>query len=105
MSGGSMDYLYRRVQDATFRSSSVERRAFRAHLLRVAKALRAIEWNDSGDGADDESDAIRACLRASDCLEQAIRDAKDAEAALALEICRALELQNGGFSQPSKETA
>lgn len=98
-----MDYLYQRVQDATFRSSSVERRAFRAHLLLVAKALRAIEWNDSGDGDDSESAAIRACLNSADCLGQAIQDAKRAEDSLSLEICRGLELQNGG--PPIKKAA
>jgi hypothetical protein len=34
----------------------------RRHLNLVAKALRAIEWNDSGDGDDREDEAIRACL-------------------------------------------
>lgn len=36
------------------------RRAFIAHLRLIAAAMRAIEWEDSGDGADEEA-AIRAC--------------------------------------------
>jgi hypothetical protein len=35
------------------------RRALVAHLRLVAEAMRSVEWEDSGDGADEES-AIRA---------------------------------------------
>jgi hypothetical protein len=38
------------------------RKKFRSHLRRVSEAMRAIEWNDSGDGASNEADLIRACL-------------------------------------------
>jgi hypothetical protein len=62
MSGGSMDYLYAQVRDAEFAEDTPARKAFRRHLNLVAKALRAIEWNDSGDGDDREDEAIRACL-------------------------------------------
>jgi hypothetical protein len=66
MSGGSMDYLYSRVQGAEFRRNTPERRAFSAHLEKVAEALRAIEWSDSGDSSEDA--ATRAILK---CLEPA----------------------------------
>lgn len=64
MSGGSMNYLYRQLEDeAPFDICSAERMAFAAHLRLVAKALHDIEWVDSGDyGPGDENDAIRACL-------------------------------------------
>lgn len=62
MSGGSMDYLYSRVKDATFKENTILRRAFRAHLNLVARTLKAIEWNDSGDGDDEEEELICACL-------------------------------------------
>jgi hypothetical protein len=62
MSGGSMDYLYIKVEEADFEESTPQRRAFREHLKAVAKALRAIEWNDSGDGDDEENILIEACL-------------------------------------------
>lgn len=40
------------------------RRAFVAYLRDViAPAMKAIEWNDSGDGADDESDLLNQALR------------------------------------------
>ena len=62
MSGGSMDYLYIKVADAEFTENTSLRKAFREHLELVAIALKKIEWNDSGDGADGEDDAIRNCL-------------------------------------------
>lgn len=39
------------------------RRRFIAYLReRVVPAMRAVEWNDSGDGDDDEAALIRAVL-------------------------------------------
>lgn len=80
MSGGSMDYLCYKVQDATFKEDTVLRRAFKAHLLLVARAMKAIEWNDSGDGDDGEEAAIRACIEPNAELAQA---RMDLEAAIA----------------------
>jgi len=71
MSGGSMDYLYRHVEDAFISESehpeaNALRAAFRAHLELVAKALHDIEWVDSYDyGPGDECEAIRACFATS----------------------------------------
>lgn len=64
MSGGSMDYLYSRVQDAEFEENTPERKAFRKHLNLVAKALREIEWADSCDTSPGQYDtpAIMACI-------------------------------------------
>lgn len=39
---------------------------FREHLRKVADAMKAIEWNDSGDGARDEAALIKACLGGTD---------------------------------------
>lgn len=79
MSGGSMDYLYCKVQDAEFRADSPLRRAFRAHLQLVAKALHDIEWVDSCDyGKGDEEEAIRAVLAPHAALGQAMADARRA---------------------------
>ena len=64
MSGGSMDYVYSRVQAIEFDQSTPERIAFAAHLQLVAAALRAIEWEDSGDtGPEATKLAIASCLR------------------------------------------
>lgn len=90
MSGGSMDYLYSKVQDANFSEDTVLRRAFRAHLNKVAEALHDIEWVDSCDyGKGDEEKAIRAVLGATATLEQALMDAKKVKAELDSEIQRA----------------
>ncbi len=63
MSGGSMDYFYARVQYCEFDLSTPERAAFAAHLRLVASALKAIEWEDSGDtGPEKTKEAIDACL-------------------------------------------
>lgn len=73
MSGGSMDHLYRRVLEAVdndsdeygergFLKNTGLRKLFATHLRNVAAALKAIEWNDSGDGADDEDMLIVKCL-------------------------------------------
>lgn len=77
MSGGSMNYLYRSVKDADFRTDTVLRRAFRAHLNTVANTLRAIEWNDSGDGDDREDDLIRECIGKAGEFEQANKEGKE----------------------------
>lgn len=62
MSGGSMNYLYVKVEDADFLDNTLLRRVFRKHLDKVAAALRSIEWNDSSDGDKDEEKNILACF-------------------------------------------
>ena len=75
MSGGSMEYLYSKVEAATFLCQTPERQAFAAHLKLVAKALHDIEWVDSDDyGPGDENDAIRACLGREAVLKATIED-------------------------------
>ena len=52
MSGGSYDYAYAKVSDMAENMRHLdrpERRKFRDLLLRVAKAMEAVEWEDSGD--------------------------------------------------------
>jgi hypothetical protein len=91
MSGGSMNYLYSKLEyDATFETNTIERKAFRKHLALVAKALHDIEWVDSSDyGTGDENEAIRACLHPSVLLETALENAREAAAALQAEIAKA----------------
>ena len=88
MSGGSMDYIYSRLEmDATFSEHTPERRAFAKHLQLVVKALHDIEWVDSSDyGPGGESEAIQACLREGAALEAAIEDAHAAEKTLREEL-------------------
>jgi len=77
MSGGSMNYLYERIEDvaAGLHATTIERKALQIHLRKLALALKAVEWNDSGDGAEDEPELIRACLAPGGALETAIDDA------------------------------
>ena len=77
MSGGSMDYLYCRVEEARIAPTTSLRRAFIAHLKLVAKALHDIEYVDSGDSeAGSEEDAILACLVPEAELDQIVQEAQ-----------------------------
>ena len=82
MSGGSMGYLSYKVADATFANNTARRRAFRKHLFKVAEAMHAIEWNDSGDGHPREDQLIDECIGCGAVLEQAIADAEEVNAEL-----------------------
>lgn len=94
MSGGSYDYLYRRVEDVAEQiraeggcsslgySRPALRKAFKAHLEKVAEILRAIEWNDSGDGDSTEIEKIEALLGPNAELEVLIAEAYRAKEAL-----------------------
>ena len=84
-----MDYLYGRVEGATFETSTPLRKAFRRHLMKVAKALHDIEWVDSGDyGEGDEGEAIRVCLGDGAVFAAVVEDAKAVMAALQSELAR-----------------
>lgn len=90
MSGGSMNYLYSKIEyEANFRQDTPERRAFAKHLDLVIKALHDIEWVDSGDyGPGDENAAIRACLGDAAMLDSVLQQAREAVATLQAEIDR-----------------
>lgn len=65
MSGGSWDYLYMRIEEAAGRlkgDKNVMRSSLGRHLVLVAQAMHDIEWNDSGDGAEDERGSILAVM-------------------------------------------
>jgi hypothetical protein len=95
MSGGSYDYAYGKIADLADEihgeggcdcASPALRKAFAAHLRKVALAMHAIEWNDSGDGTggwrETEEQLIRACIAPDAELRQAIEDAKNAQVQL-----------------------
>lgn len=72
MSGGRYDYAYYKVDEfarnlddmgSCDAASTALRRAFRQHLYLVAQAMRACEWNDSGDGDLDEEALIKKVLQ------------------------------------------
>jgi hypothetical protein len=91
MSGGSMNYIYSKLEyEANFRQDTPERRAFAKHVELVIKALHDIEWVDSGDyRLGDENAAIRACLGDAVMLGAVLEMAKEAVATLQAEIDRA----------------
>lgn len=67
MSGGSLDYLYQKVEDVSIKLQNKEntplQRAFGLHLIKVAKALHDVEWVMSGDYSDgDDEKAIKEVL-------------------------------------------
>lgn len=87
MSGGSLDYVYVKVEDAAndvaSRAETPEHRAFAAHLQKVAKALKALEWMWSCDTSrGSEREAVMACIAPSDVLAEAVRNAERAKAEL-----------------------
>jgi hypothetical protein len=93
MSGGSYDYASYKIDDWAMQvacSGEPLRVAFAKHLLAVSKAMHAIEWNDSGDGAPNEDELIRACLAkdaelraAEEMLREAMAKAEDVLARMA----------------------
>ena len=83
MSGGSLDYVYRKVEqaacDVLARADRPEHRAFAEHLMKVSKALHDLEWVWSCDyGRGDELEAINAVISPADTLQQAMKEAETA---------------------------
>ena len=78
MSGGSMDYLSWRVEEAKFSENTPLRRAFRKHLNLVAACLHSIEWNDSGDGDRSEDARLLEVLGDHSELKQLMVEARSA---------------------------
>ena len=91
MSGGSMNYFYQNLEDAAdrFRTDTLKRRALRKHLLQLAKLMKAVEWNDSGDGDDEEDALMETIISPALLLDKAIEEAKEARRDLQLAIERA----------------
>ncbi len=65
MSGGSWDYVSNKFEDVADRLEGERcplRKALAAKIRPIARAMHAIEWNDSGDGHDGEQELIEAVL-------------------------------------------
>ena len=90
MSGGSMEYFYTYLEDAAdnFRLNTIRRIAIHSHMLKLAKALKAIEWNDSGDGDDQEEELINECLAPKEVLATTLSEAKRVLEELTKEVKR-----------------
>ena len=87
MSGGSWDYVYGtfdEVADRLHREKDPMRRALGRRISLISKALHDIEWNDSGDGADEKTSIARALGKEGkiDVLNLLKEDAENAKNAL-----------------------
>lgn len=91
MSGGSLDYIYSKLEYATdqicIKSRDYRHEAFVNHLRKVSKALKDLEWVLSGDmSPGDEFGSIEAVLQPGDelraAIDQAERASKDLRYAL-----------------------
>ncbi len=98
MSGGSYDYAYSRLEEfadalqhegGCYCASPSLRSLFEAHVRKVARAMYAIEWNDSGDGNEQETSLIMACLNIT--LDGRELPAKDAAGEIAKDKLRAIK--------------
>jgi hypothetical protein len=90
MSGGSWDYVYCKFDDVATQLQSEKsplRRALGDHLDLIAKAMKAIEWEDSGDTAKgssrEEIQAVFEDLAAEKEISVLLKDGR--------EIIKALE--------------
>lgn len=99
MSGGSWDYISYKFDECAERlkeDKDIKRRALGRKVKDMADALHAIEWNDSGDGADEVTPIIK-CLGKDgrkEVLEIAIEDAKKILSELNSAILEAKEAFN-----------
>lgn len=83
MSGGSLDYVFSRVDNAAdvvlARADNPLHHAFASHLKKVSLALHDLEWVWSGDfGKGQEEAAIRAIVSPTDILLDAVKSAEKA---------------------------
>lgn len=82
MSGGSYDYAFTKVADMAkdhrlWKSPCAYRRAFATHLLKVSAAMRAVEWEDSGDTSlEDTEKEIMEVISVQDILQEVILEAR-----------------------------
>ena len=79
MSGGSMNYLYSKIdydlESSPFERNTPQREAFWHHMQKVIKALHDIEWVDSCDmSPGDENEEIEVCLNSSEFLQSVIAE-------------------------------
>ncbi len=94
MSGGSLDYICFKVEEAASsirsRATCAEHRAFAAHLAKVAEALHDIEWVFSGDTRTPrEIPAIMAVISKSEVIEASLESARAARDELTALIANA----------------
>lgn len=83
MSGGSWDYSYQRIEEMVDHTNhNPLYRPLKAHLLKLAKVLKALEWNDSGDSsltAEQTTALILSVVSGKDVEEAAKEQLKEME--------------------------
>ena len=83
MTGGSLDYVCYRLDDAIDtierRATTTLHKAFLSHLRDISKALHDLEWVFSGDYGDgDEVESLKKVVNKQMELEAATNDARTA---------------------------
>jgi len=97
VSGGSWDYVsekFDEVGDRLIHEDDARRAALGRLVKRIALALHAIEWNDSGDGHDGEAGLIMDCVipdEVAGCATKRLED-EIARAQRTLDLLKASDL-------------
>jgi len=73
MSGGSLDYMYLKVEDVAGqikeRAENGLQQAFAEYLFDVAKALHDLEWHYSRDTINPEPDSVKKLISNDQVLQ------------------------------------
>jgi glutaminase len=85
MSGGSLDYVYFKVESAahdiardSFTNKIPELKAFKDHLIKVAEVLHDVEWFLSGDYAEETMvKSIKELLTEEQVLKSVVKEAEE----------------------------
>jgi glutaminase len=85
MSGGSLDYVYYKVESAaydiakdSFTNKIPELKAFKDHLIKVAEVLHDVEWFLSGDYAEETMvKSIKELLSEEQVLGSVAKEAEE----------------------------
>ncbi len=86
MSGGSLDYVYFKVESAAhdiarepFTNKIPELKAFKDHLIKVAEVLHDVEWFLSGDYTEETMlKSIKELLSDEQVLRSVVEEAEEA---------------------------
>ena len=103
MSGRDWDYVYSKFEEVALRlqrSPESLRKALGARVRLIARALKDIEWADSGDDTTSQYTSIPAALGEGDLLAQLILDGEELRAALEAEINRVKETSKNIPQEP-----
>ena len=100
MSGGSLDYVYFKVESAahdiareSFTNKIPELKAFKDHLVKVAEVLHDVEWFLSGDYAEETMvKSIKKLLSEEQVLDSVVKEAED----ILIKLTNSLENYKGG---------